>query len=282
MIADARASAGRIWEVLDAEPDIVSGAAALPQGPIGFRFSQVSAAPLGDGADVLHDLSFIVRPGEVVALVGPTGAGKSILTALLPRLIDAGRGAVEIGSDRAGWQDVRGLDLGALRRRVHVLPQESFLFSDTLEQNLRLCAPRADEEDLARALRLSVADEVIARLDKGLETQVGDRGVTLSGGQRQRMCLARAILSGADILVLDDATSALDAATERRAIANIRALRSQGGAPPTMLIVSSRLSTTLAADRVLMLEGGRIVAAGTHDELAATHGTYRGLMGLAV
>jgi ATP-binding cassette subfamily B protein len=110
---------------------------------------------------------------------------------------------------------------------VHVLPQESFLFSDTLEQNLRLCAPRADEEDLARALRLSVADEVIARLDKGLETQVGDRGVTLRAASAS-VCLARAILSGADILVLDDATSALDAATERRAIANIRALRSQG------------------------------------------------------
>jgi ATP-binding cassette subfamily B protein len=280
VIADARASAGRIWEVLDAEPAIVPGRGTLPDGPLGLRLSHVSASPLGDGAAVLHDLDLVVRPGEVVALVGPTGSGKSILTALLPRLVDADGGSVAIGSDALGWHDVRDLDLAHLRRRVHVLPQESFLFSDTLAANLRLAAPDATEERLRQALDLAAAGELLDRLSDGLQTRMGDRGVTLSGGQRQRICLARALLSDADILVLDDATSALDAATERRAIDNIRGLRGGRGRPLTMLIVSSRLSTTLVADRVLVLAAGRIVAGGTHAELAAGNASYRALMGI--
>lgn len=280
VVADARASAARIWEVLDAEPAILSGTGHLPDGPLGLRLAHVSAGPLGDGAHVLHDISLTVQPGEIVALVGPTGAGKSILTSLLPRLIEADEGQVQIGSESAGWHDARGLDLSELRRRVHVLPQDSFLFSDTLAANLRLCAPEADEAALLDALDKAAAGDVLARLSEGFATRLGDRGVTLSGGQRQRICLARALLSRADILVLDDATSALDAATERRAIANIRALRGPRQTPPTMLIVSSRLSTILAADRVLVLVQGRIVAEGTHARLAATSATYRALMGI--
>ncbi len=280
VIADARASAARIWEVLDAEPGITPGPRTLPEGPLGFRLSHVSASPLGDGAAVLHDLSLTVRPGEVVALVGATGSGKSILTSLLPRLVEADKGVLEVGSDAMGWYDVRDLDLSQLRRRVHVLPQESFLFSDNLAANLRLAAPDASEEDLLRALDRAAAGEVLERLSDGFDTRLGDRGVTLSGGQRQRICLARALLADADILVLDDATSALDAATERRAIDTIRGLRRDGDKPVTMLIVSSRLSTTLTADRVLLLSSGRIVAQGTHDELAATNPTYRALMGI--
>lgn len=280
IVADARASAARIWEVLDARPGIVSGTAPLPPGPLGIRLEGVSVAPLGDGAAVLHDLSFTVRSGEIVALVGPTGSGKSLLTGLLPRLLDADEGAVRIGSDEAGWHDVRELDLSALRRRVQVLPQESFLFSDTLAANLRLTAPNASEGELVQALELAAAGELLDRLPDGLGTRVGDRGVTLSGGQRQRICLARALLADADILALDDATSALDAATERRAIENIRTLRGNAARPLTMLIVSSRLSTILAADRVLLLSGGRIAAEGTHAELALGNPAYRALMGL--
>ncbi|MET0366034.1 MAG: ABC transporter ATP-binding protein [Sphingobium sp.] len=280
VIADARASAARIWEVLDAEPAIIGGTATLPDGPLGFRLTDVSASPLGDGAAVLHDVSFSVAPGEVVALVGATGSGKSILTALLPRLVGTDRGTLSIGSDEAGWRDVTDLDLGDLRRRVHVLPQESFLFSDTLAANLRTAAPDASEAELLAALDRAAAGEVLERLSDGFDTRLGDRGVTLSGGQRQRICLARAMLAGADILVLDDATSALDAATEQRAIRNIRSLRHGRDRPPTMLIVSSRLSTTLAADRVLVLASGRIVADGTHEELAADNATYRALMGI--
>lgn len=280
VIADARASAARIWEVLDAQPVIRSGDQPLPKGPLGVRLAHVSASPLGDGAAVLHDLNLQVHPGEVVALVGTTGSGKSILTALLPRLVEADKGRVEIGSDEGGWLDVRAADLHQLRSRVHVLPQESFLLSDTLAANLRLCAPDATEEQLVDALDKAAAGELLSRLGDGLQTRVGDRGATLSGGQRQRVCLARALLADADLLVLDDATSALDAQTERRAIDNIRGLRLGRAAPLTMLIVASRLSTVLIADRVLVLAGGRIVAEGTHDQLARDNAAYRGLMGL--
>jgi ATP-binding cassette, subfamily B, bacterial len=280
VIADARSSAARIWEVLDAEPSIVSGQGRLPEGSLGIRFKSVCASPLGDGGLVLHDLDLTVSPGEVVALVGPTGSGKSILSGLLPRLIEADQGTVEIGSTEAGWHDVRTLELRDLRRRVHVLPQESFLFSDTLAANLRLTAPDADEDALHDALDRAAAGEVFARLADGFATKLGDRGVTLSGGQRQRICLARALLADADVLVLDDATSALDAVTERRAIENIRTLRRASDKPVTTLIVSSRLSTILAADRVLVLTQGRIVASGTHDELAAGNASYHALMGI--
>jgi len=280
IVADARSSAARIWEVLDAEPSIVGGRRRLPDGPLGLRIDGVSVEAPGGGEPVLRDLAFEVDPGEIVALVGATGSGKSMLMGLLPRLTLAERGAIRIGSDAIGWHDVVGLDEQVLRRRVHVLPQESFLFSDTLAANLRLAAPQASDAALREALELAAAGELLDRLSDGLDTRVGDRGVTLSGGQRQRICLARALLADADLLALDDATSALDAATERRAIDNIRALRGRRARPITMLIVSSRLSTVLAADRVLVLADGRIVAQGHHDELRQSSPVYRALMGL--
>lgn len=278
--ADARASAERIWQLLDEQPAILGGQATLPPGPLGLKLAQVRvSAPTGERA-ILQDCSLTLQPGEVVALVGATGTGKSLLASLLPRLADVQGGAVLVGSDAMGWQDVRALDLTDLRRRVQVLPQESFLFSDNLAANLRLAAADASAAELREGLRLAAADDVLERLPHGLDTPLGDRGVTLSGGQRQRLCLARALLGAPDILCLDDATSALDALGERQVLHNIRRLRGDTGQGPTLLLITSRLSTLLLADRVLMLENGRISASGTHAELSANNAHYRDLLGI--
>ena len=276
--ADARSSAERIWELLDVRPAIVSGHRQLPSTPLGIRLEQVALGTADGGQRILENCSLTVKPGEVVALVGVTGAGKSMLVNLLPRLLQADGGRVAVGSDEAGWCDVNDADLGELRRRVHVLPQESFLFSDTLEKNLRLGAPDASDAELHEAVRRACADEVLAGLAAGLQTRLGDRGVTLSGGQRQRLCLARALLAAPDILILDDATSALDAVTERSILSAMRA--HHHGSTQTLLLVASKLSTILFADRVLMLDGGRIIAAGLHQELVAGNAAYRDLLGL--
>ncbi|WP_085273313.1 MULTISPECIES: ABC transporter ATP-binding protein [unclassified Pseudomonas] len=278
--ADARASAERIWQLLDEQPAILGGQATLPPGPLGLKLAQVRvSAPTGERA-ILQDCSLTLQPGEVVALVGATGTGKSLLASLLPRLADVQGGAVLVGSDAVGWQDVRALDLADLRRRVQVLPQESFLFSDSLAANLRLAAANASTAELREGLRLAAADDVLERLPHGLDTPLGDRGVTLSGGQRQRLCLARALLGAPDILCLDDATSALDALGERQVLHNIRRLRGDTGQGPTLLLITSRLSTLLLADRVVMLENGRISASGSHAELSANNAHYRDLLGI--
>lgn len=278
--ADARASAERIWQLLDERPAIVGGHATLPAGPLGLKLDQVQVSAAEAGRPILQDCSLTLLPGEVVALVGATGTGKSLLASLLPRLADVQHGSVQVGSDTAGWHDVRDLDLADLRRRVQVLPQESFLFSDSLAANLRLAAAQASDAQLHEGMRLAAAEDVLERLPHGLDTPLGDRGVTLSGGQRQRLCLARALLGAPDILCLDDATSALDALGERQVLHNIRRLHSAGGQGPTLLLITSRLSTLLLADRVLMLENGRISANGSHAELSANNAHYRDLLGI--
>ncbi len=275
IFADARSSAARIWELLDAEPAITGGSRPVPPGPLGVRFEGVRVDAPGGGNAILAGCDLRVDPGEVVAVVGVTGSGKSTLAGLLPRLIEADAGRVSLGSDAAGWTDVRAFPLADLRRRVHVVPQEGFLFSDSIAANLRLADPRASEDDLRRALRLAAAEDVVAAKPEGLETRLGDRGVTLSGGQRQRLCLARALLARPAILGLDDATSALDAVTERTVLGNLRTL----GGGVTILVVASKLSTILLADRVLLLEGGRIADQGTHHELLARSAAYRDLVG---
>lgn len=279
VFADARSSAARIWEVLDEEPKINGGKLALPQGPLGLRFEHVSVAAPGGGRDILRDCSFSVRPGEMVAVVGTTGSGKSTLLGLLPRLLEIESGHISLGSEAAGWQSLAEFDLEDLRQKIHVVPQESFLFSDSLAANLRFSAPEATEEELLAALHFAAADDVLERLEEGFDTKLGDRGVTLSGGQRQRICLARALLSGASLIGLDDATSALDAATEKRILDNIRQRR-EAGSGVTVIIVSSKLSTIRMADRVVLLADGRIAAEGRHEELAANNAAYRELMGI--
>ena len=279
VFADARASAARIWDLLDAEALIQSGTQAVPEGPLGLKLDAVSAyAPNGSTA-ILDRCDLEVAPGEVVALVGSTGSGKSTLAGLLSRLLEHAEGRVSIGSPWAGWQDVRTLQLDALRHKVHVVPQEAFLFSDSLANNLRLGNPQATDEEVWQALEFADARAFVERMPDGLKTRMGDRGVTLSGGQRQRICLARAILAQPAILVLDDATSALDALTERRVLGHIRNLRAESGRPITTLLIASKLSTLLLADRVAMLSKGRIAAEGTHAALMESNADYRDLLG---
>lgn len=279
VFADARSSAARIWELLDARPEIRGGNETLPDAPLGLDVRDVRVVAPGGGNNILLYCSFRVEPASVVALVGMTGSGKSTLAGLFPRLIDVDGGEVRVGSDNAGWHDVRNLRLDQLRKRVHVVPQEAFLFSDTLEANLRMVAPDASEADLHNALRLASAEDILDKLPQGLQTRIGDRGITLSGGQRQRICLARGLLARPSVLILDDATSALDAVTERTILHNIRELNTQG-APITVLLIASKLSTILLSDRVLLLEHGCITASGTHKQLAATHPEYCDLLGI--
>ncbi|MPS48958.1 MAG: ABC transporter ATP-binding protein [Methylobacillus sp.] len=281
IFADARASAARIWELLDERPTIKSGTDSIPDGALGIRLNRVAVQSPGQGNAILQDCDLEVAPGEVVAIVGMTGSGKSSLAGLLPRLLDADAGSVEIGSPWAGWKNIKSFKLNELRKKINVVPQESFLFSDTLEANLRLAKPEASEQQILQALEQAGATEVLDRLSNGLQTRIGDRGITLSGGQRQRISLARAFLAEPSILVLDDATSALDAITERQVLDNIRKLRNSNGQPITVILIASKLSTILLADRVAMLDQGRISAQGTHEHLSATNAQYRDLLGVS-
>lgn len=280
IFADARSSAGRIMEFLDAEPQIAPGARRLPKAPLGFKIEGVRVAASDDGASVLHGCSLQVEPGETVALVGATGSGKSTLVSLLPRLLDPVEGSVSIGSAETGFHDVRSLALDDLRQHVHVASQDCFLFSDSVAENVRMGRPDATLDEIQRALSLAAASEVLDNLPDGLDTRLGDRGVTLSGGQRQRLALARALIARPSILVLDDSTSALDAVTEQKILHNIRDLTHELGRPITLFLVASKPSTVLFADRILVLEAGRIAAAGSHAELVRTSATYCELLGI--
>ncbi len=279
VFADARSSAARIWELLDALPEIESGSSKLPDGDLALRFRDVSVFPPGGGNPVLSECSFEAKAGEIVALVGITGSGKSTLAGLVPRLAEADAGAVEISGPDGVWQNVKEINLQDLRTNVHAVPQEAFLFSDTLAANLRLALPDASDEQLEWSLFMASAPELLTTLSDGLHTKIGDRGVTLSGGQRQRVCLARALIGKPRILVLDEATSALDAVTERNVLDNIRNLKHEGSAT-TVLVIASKLSTILLADKVLLLSNGKIVAQGTHTELVNNNLEYRELMGI--
>ena len=280
VFADARSSAARIWDLIDEIPKITSGKQSLVQAPLGFRLLDVTTFAPNSQKPILQNCDFEVTPGEVVAIVGATGSGKSTLAGLLPRLLDADIGSVEIGSAWAGWQNVKDIQLDQLRKQVHVVPQESFLFSDTLAANLRLAKPDATDEELLAALKMAAADEVLEKLNDGLQSRIGDRGVTLSGGQRQRISLARAFLAQPAILILDDSTSALDAITERIVLDNIKQLPGKTGRNMTVLIIASKFSTILLADRVAILANGLIAAQGTHASLVEGNDAYRDLVGV--
>jgi ATP-binding cassette subfamily B protein len=241
-----------------------SEALALPVGPLGLSVRSVSFG-YGDSR-VLSDVSFEVAPNESVAVVGPTGSGKSTLTQLLVRLADP-----EFGSVRIGGVDLRHMEAGQLREATAVVFQESFLFATSVRENIALDLD-VSEEEIRRVARLTRADEFVDELPKGFATVVGERGITLSGGQRQRVALARALIRKPRILILDDATSAVDPTVEAEILGNlVDELRT------TLVVVAYRVSTIAMADRVLWLDDGRIAASGTHRELLS-HPAYEAMV----
>jgi ATP-binding cassette subfamily B protein len=278
----AAASSARILAVLDERPavrdapDAIDAAADAgaagggdrpPRGAV--RLEHVRFAYGGAKSPVLRDLSFSVSPGETVALVGRTGSGKSTAARLLLRLYDPQEGAVLLDG-----RDLRQLTTSSVRRDVGLVFDEAFLFSTTIADNIAFAVPDATREQIERAAASAEADEFIRALPQGYDTVVGERGYTLSGGQRQRIALARALLHNPTVLVLDDATSAVDVHTEHRIHAELRSLM----AHRTTIVISHRISTVALADRIVVLDDGAIVAEGTHEQLAAQSELYRQLI----
>jgi ABC-type multidrug transport system fused ATPase/permease subunit len=262
MAQRATASGARIFELLDTQPRIVAPAGAPPlpspstRGRVELR--QVSFGYVGAAVEALRDVDLVVEPGTTVALVGATGSGKTTLVQLLGRLYDVTAGAVLIDG-----ADVRKVYLTSLRRSIAVVDDDPFLFSTTVHENIAYGRPDATRADVERAAERAQAAGFVAELPAGFDTRVGERGLTLSGGQRQRIAIARALLADPRILVLDDATSSVDASTEQAIKAALREVM----AGRTTFVIAHRLSTIALADDIVVLEGGRVAARGSHAEL---------------
>jgi len=287
-IMTALVSFERVFEVLDLQPLVTEkpDARPLPDGPLGIDVDQVSfrypsaddvslaslestsSGDRGAGQPVLHDVSLEVEPGQLVALVGPSGAGKTTLTALVSRLYDPTSGAV-----RVGGVDLRDVTMGSLHDAVGVVTQDAHLFHDTIRANLVYAKPDATEEHMRSALAAAQVLRLVESLPEGLDTVVGDRGHRLSGGEKQRLAIARLLLKGPRVVVLDEATAHLDSESE---VAVQRALDA-ALAGRTSLVIAHRLSTVRGADQILVVDDGRIVERGRHAELLARHGLYADL-----
>ncbi len=268
-ILRAMGAAGRMMELLRIEPDIRAPAdpQALPEparGEVAFE-DETFHYPSRPGTAALDGLSFSVRAGETVALVGPSGAGKSTVFQLLLRFYDPARGAI-----RVDGVDVARADPREVRRRLGIVPQDTMIFAASALENIRYGRPEATDDEVRAAIKAAHADEFLETLPQGLDTQLGERGVKLSGGQRQRIAIARAILRDPPILLLDEATSALDARSEQVVQAALEVLMKDR----TTLVIAHRLATVLKADRILVIDAGRLVAEGTHQELLAKGGLY--------
>jgi ABC-type multidrug transport system fused ATPase/permease subunit len=287
-VMSALVSFERVFEVLDLKPLISErpGAGRVPDGPVSVEFDHVHFAyPSADkvslasleevanldtrgGVEVLHDVSFRAEPGQVVALVGSSGAGKSTTAQLVPRLYDVDRGAV-----RLSGVDVRDLSFASLRETLGMVTQDGHLFHDSVRANLQLARPQASEDELWEVLRRARLDMLIRSLPDGLDTVVGERGYRLSGGERQRLTIARLLLAQPRVVILDEATAHLDSTSE----AAVQAALAEALADRTAVVIAHRLSTIRAADLILVVEDGRIVERGRHAELLAAGGRYEEL-----
>jgi ABC-type multidrug transport system fused ATPase/permease subunit len=264
VLQNASASAERILEVVNEQQSIKSGSKEFPVGRGAVTFENVSFR-YHDKTPSLKDVTFAAEAGKSYAVVGPTGSGKTTLVSLIPRFYEVSEGRVLIDG-----VDVRDLKLSELRRNISVIFQETFLFSTTVAENIAFGRPTATREEVEKAARAAQAHEFVAELEKGYDTIIGERGITLSGGQKQRIAIARAFLMNPRILLLDDATSAVDSNTER----SIREGLARLSAGRTTFVIAHRLSTVQHADQILVLKEGAVVERGKHDELIQQPGFY--------
>jgi len=270
LVPRAEVSSERIMEVIDTELTLAPPARPVPAGPAALagqlELRGVEFRYPGAEQPVLSDISFTARPGQTTAIIGGTGSGKTTLVNLIPRLMDVTAGAVLVGG-----VDVRELDPAALSDAIGLVPQKPYLFSGTVATNLRYGNQQASDEELWRALEIAQGRDFVERMADGLDSRIAQGGTNVSGGQRQRLAIARALVHMPQVYVFDDSFSALDYATDAR----LRAALATQVADATMIIVAQRVSTIRHADQILVLDAGRIVAAGTHRELMDSSETYR-------